>query len=484
MDSGVASFRGIPYAAAPVGPRRFLPAMPPNAWEGVLDADRHGRACPQPVDGVLGHATPGEVSTIGALFGHPPTFEQDEACTTLSIWTPSPERDAALPVLVYVHGGGFTTKFGAVEESTVTDGDALAAGGAVVVTVNHRLGVLGFLQLGGLLGDAYASSGNAGLSDLIAALSWIQEEIDAFGGNPSRVLLFGESGGAMKVCALLASPAARGLFASAALHSGPLLEALSVEQAEGFAEDLVAELGLSRDSAASLLAVPVSRLIDAQEAVMSRTSLRAGLLTGLAPVIDNTILVDAPFAGAHASPVVDVPLLVGSTRDELTIFAEAATSGSASIDEPLLKQGTYEAFRRDVWLLADRRADAGATVFTFRFDWPSTALDGRLGAAHALDIPFVMGTTGRAPICAGPSVRQLAGTMLETWVSFARDGVPRLPTGAEWPAHRPYTRDTLIVDDVVSFQPSGDAVLGPRRRMSPSEWLDAGALMALAREQW
>jgi para-nitrobenzyl esterase len=406
---------------------------------------------------------------LGRLFAFPDRFAQSEDCLRLSIWTPSHDPRARLPVLVYVHGGGYITKFGSVTGCTLTDGDRLAARGSVVVTINHRLGVLGFLHLADVLGDAYASSGNAAITDLAAALEWIQEEIGSFGGDPGRVMLFGESGGAMKICALLAARAARELCSGALLQSGALTDALTRDAAAAFTREFLDRLGLRPGEAPQLLSLPVERLLRAQASAMSTTDVRIGLLRGLGPVVDGKVLEAAPFSTREAQPPVEFPLVLGSTAEEMTLFA--AASDLPTIPAEDVVRSTEETFVRDAVALAERRLAAGATAtYVYRFDWKTPAMDGRLGATHTLDLPFVFDTTDRAPVTAQPGAAELAATMSRASVSFAASGRPGGVGLPAWPRYGPPRYETLVFGEhnrLVSGRPADS----PGTREPRADWL-------------
>jgi para-nitrobenzyl esterase len=463
IGGGIAAFLGIPYAAPPTGAGRFLPPRRLPAWEGVLDATRHGPACTQVRDGVLhGSGVRGE---LGRLFAFPDRFPQSEDCLRLSIWTPSHDPQARLPVLVYVHGGGYITKFGSVTGCTLTDGDRLAARGAVVITINHRLGVLGFLHLADVLGDAYASSGNAAIGDLAAALEWIQEEIGSFGGDPGRVMLFGESGGAMKICALLATRATRELCSGAMLQSGALTDALTPDAAATFTREFLDRLGLRPGEAPQLLSLPVERLLRAQASAMSTTDVRIGLLSGLGPVVDGELLEAVPFSSREAQPAAEFPLVLGTTAEEMTLFATASDLPTIPAEDVV--RSTEETFARDAVTLAQRRLAVCATAtYAYRFDWKTPAMGGRLGATHTLDLPFVFDTTDRAPVTAQPGATDLAATMSRSLVSFAAGGRPGGVGLPAWPPYGPPRYETLVFDQhnrLVDGQPAdAPGTSGPR----------------------
>ena len=420
-DGGIWEFLGVPYARAPVGSLRWRPPERPEPWSGVRDATTPGPLAPQ------APSAPG-----ATLPGDP--LEQSEDCLHLSIWTPAPDS-ARRPVMVWVHGGGFTSGSAG---SVLYRGQRLAAeGDVVVVNVNYRLGALGFLAhralaSGGALADTGAGSGgiagNWALLDQIAALRWVRDHISSFGGDPSRVTVFGESAGAMCLSTLLAVPAARGLFTRAVIQSGPPY-VHSASRAEEAASSFVRELGMSEVSRAALEAVPARELVSALAALARHWSRPGELPQPLLPVVDGTILPAAPVEAIARGSASGVATIVGTNRDEMTFFAlrdrlaqemdEAVVRRRIEHSAPwvpadrvvdhyvdVLTRRGERAGPRELWvaigsdlvfrwpslrLAAALRAHDPRT-YVYLFTWGSPAFDGILGATHALEIPFVFGT--------------------------------------------------------------------------------------------
>ncbi len=475
QEGGLAVFRGVPFAAPPVGPRRFRAPGPTEAWDGVREALAFGDAAPQPPRQQVASVFAGAFSA-GDL-------EVSEDCLTLNVWTPGLD-DARRPVMVWIHGGGFRTGTGA---SPMYDGQVLASrGDVVVVTVNYRLGPVGFLCLDGLGG------GNFGILDQVAALRWVQEEIRAFGGDPDNVTIFGESAGGKSVETLLATPAAQGLFHRAIAQS-TYDPPLSREQAAEAARQFLAELGMEQPDADRLRALPLSDLIDAQvrlaeKALAAGTGGILGAGASFGPVVDGDALPAHPRDAIAAGAAADVPVIVGTNLDESRLFgamlpanaamdrasafariAATLTSGDEAAAEAL-----YEAYRgareqrhersapSDVWfaiqtdrtfryhsiLVAEAQAKHQPATYMYLFTQPTPLFEGALGSCHALEVPFVFGTnhgdlerlTGK-----GDAVEHLARAMQDAWIAFARTGDPNHKGLPVWRAFTATRRATMVL---------------------------------------
>jgi len=460
---GVRAFLGIPYAAPPVGPLRFAAPVPPDAWAGERDAGAFGPAAPQQPDAL--------VTRLG-LF---PEGPQAEDCLTLNVWTPAAGGRRA--VMVWLHGGAFV---GGSAGVPLYDGARLAReGDVVVVTLNYRIGALGFLALG-------PGRTNLGLLDQVAALAWVRRHAAAFGGDPERVTVFGESAGAGSLCALLAMPRARGLFARAIVQSGAPAGVLSVAEAGERAAKLLAKLGLGPDDGPRLAAVPLADLLDAQERTLAEGPFAKGML--FMPVVDGDVLPQAPLAAARAGTARAVELVVGTTREEMHLFqlaglgdrlsdpvlplVLAAQLAGEAADPAAAAERLVAETRR---LLAARGEDAGAAAvfyalqtelglrwpsirlaeahaahqpatWMYLFTWPSPQGGGALRACHALDLPFTFGTLDAPGMAAfagsGPAPERLSATLRAAWTAFARDGDPS-PPGLSWPRYDRRRRATL-----------------------------------------
>ena len=475
VDQGIHVFRGLPYAAPTVGANRFLPPKPPSAWTGVREALLFGASSPQ---------TNPAGSTMNwmmraAVPSDPPGVSESESCLVLNVWTPA--ITGRRPVMVWLHGGGFSS---GSASPPMYDGVALARrGDIVVVGVNHRLNVFGYTHLAASGGPAFSSSGNAGMLDIVAALEWVAANIAAFGGDPSNVTIFGESGGGAKVSILLAMPAARGLFHKAIIESGPGLRVGSAEEASKGAELLAAELGLRAQQVHELQQQPTERVLKAYFAVLPKLA-GGGLGTGaFNPVLDGSAIPRHPFDPDAPAVSASVPILIGSNHNEAALFLRGSEQDFA-IGESALKQRVSAAFPRadaqaliaayragnpsatpwdlfvlmstdrmfgaNTILLAERKAAAGgAPVYVYRFDWETPGMGGHMHAAHGVEVPFVFDNTTRAAgILGAPSggVEELAATISGAWIAFARSGVPAAPKLPPWPAYSASNRKVMLLN--------------------------------------
>lgn len=440
---GVAAFLGIPYAAPPFGARRFQAPGPPASWSGTRNATSFGPTVPK-----------GEYPAPSRPY-FPEVWIPGEDCLNLNVWTPDPGA-RGLPVLVWIHGGSFMNGSGSLEEF---DGTAFARSGLVCVTINYRLGADGFL----FLDDGIA---NRGLLDQLAALRWVQENIAAFGGDPTRVTVAGESAGAMSIVTLLSMPESAGLFARAIAQSGAAAHVLSPEQGRMVTRYLCKSLGIAPTREA-VSAVPVDTLVRAAAALVDEVqtapdpakwgALAASLLP-FAPTLDGTVVREAPLAAFAAGRSKDVPLLIGTNRDEarlilvglgqLDVIDEAMLAGAAqgyglgpaaiaayrdarpgaSAGDILADVVTDWFFRVPCIRVAEARAAAGApNTWVYRFDHPAPESNGRLGACHGIEMPFVFRTIDRPALRArlGPAPSTtVSETLHRTWVAFASEGTP------------------------------------------------------------
>jgi para-nitrobenzyl esterase len=415
------------------------------------------------------------------LKGPPPIVAESEDCLFLNVWTSALGEHHRRPVMVWLHAGFFAAGSGAM-----VDGTALAASGeVVVVSINHRLNVFGFTHLAELGGEDFAHSGNAGMLDCLAALQWVQHNISRFGGDPSRVLVFGESGGGMKTSWLMASPHARGLFHRAAVQSGPGVRMMERDRAAQVTEGLLAEVELPSARWRELQQLPAERLLAAYFAVRARrfpdryfTDLEC-----FAPVVDGDVLPQHPFDPVVAPAAAEIPLLIGWNQAEMIFFMGADPDAFSLSDAALAERahaflgsrapqgiGLYRQCYPDhnpselymqLWSdfsimgstlrQAERHAAAGrAATFVYRFDWQAPVLGGKLRSLHSLENPFVWNNTERSAFLTGggPVAALLARAVSAAWISFAVSGDPNLHARGLplWPRYDLSQRQTLLID--------------------------------------
>jgi para-nitrobenzyl esterase len=466
---GIKTFKGIPYGASTAGRRRFMRAADPAKWSGVRDALEYGPSAPQTNPDAPRPARPRAVAAAGL----PP---ESEDCLVLNIWTPAIRDGRKRPVMVWCHGGGFASGSGS---SPITDGTNLARrGDLVVVSINHRLNVLGFTFLGELGGSHFAESGDVGMLDIVHALAWVRRNIAEFGGDPEKVTIFGQSGGGRKVGTLLAMPEAKGLFHRAIIESGATITLVEREQATRVARELITALQLPDADVRRLQEVPLDRLMAAYFAVVRAMNVDQ-MTQGFSPTVDGTVVPQHPFHPA-ASPVsANVPLMIGSTRTELTLSAdEEAFSlsedgmrrrihdllGSAADETIAAYRGANpRATPSDLYFLiasdhrytapviaiAERRAALGkGPVFLYYFRWETPVDGGRLKSPHTIEIPFAFHNIERATALTGdnPDAQSLADGVSDAWIAFARSGDPNTSRLPHWPAFSATDRATMVFD--------------------------------------
>jgi len=484
-NRGALAFKGIPYAGSVTGKNRFKAPPPVTPWTGVRDATLLG---------------PPALQSPGTTYGErEPAYSED--CLVLNVWTPAVNDGRKRPVMFFCHGGGFETGSGG---QNIQDGAHLAAiYDVVVVASNHRLGLFGYLYLGELGGEEYATSGNQGMLDIVAALGWVKQNIATFGGDPDNVMVFGESGGGAKTCATMAMPAARGLFHKAGVQSGPMLRGTPKDVATETARRVLAGLGIEPQDLGKLADVPAEKILAIQlESDKGKGPLTAPTKDWLAahpnppagmhqppqpggwgPVVDGTVLPRNPFDPDATPLAAAIPLLIGNMRDEATFIErdhpeffhldEAAVTALArarlgDAAAPILaayRQAMPEAtpveraiaietalfMGNDTVTLADRKSLQPAPVYRYRNDYrsnfPIAGTDWTLRAGHATDISVVFENYDIYDLQGdGPGLADISGATSSYFTSFAKSGVPSAKGQPDWPRYDTQKRATMLLN--------------------------------------
>ncbi len=458
---GISVFRGIPFAAPPVGSLRWQPPTPETPWSEVRPALEFGSVGEQ-----------GQMMLEQLMGGEAPPMSED--CLTLNVWTPG--LDGARPVMVWIHGGAFMFGSG---RTPWYDGTRLAEhGDVVVVTINYRLGPFGFLALGELF-DGFEASANLGILDQVAALQWVRDSIAGFGGDPDRVTIFGESAGAGSVGTLLGTPAARGLFQQAILQSGAASWGRPLDYATGLARQVLERLGVEPGDTEALLAVSA-------EAINEAGTVLGGEVTNArlpwAPTHDGVVLPEPPLDAITNGSTAGVRVLAGTNLDEMTLFSlmdpALATLADAdivtriqewdpSLDGATLlatyRDGRPDASAQDLWVAMTSDAVfripairlveehlAHGPAWMYLFTWPTPVFGGVLRSTHAVEIPFVFDNLHQAGVevftGTGAERQTLADRVHAAWLAFVRTGDPNVPTNPTWPAYDRDRRATMRID--------------------------------------
>jgi para-nitrobenzyl esterase len=466
VEDGVAVFKGVRYGATTEG-RRFLRPQPPEPWSDPADALAYGATAPQNPGGDGGGLYAAWRRDIPAI---------SEDCLFLNVWTPAVGDGVARPVMVWFHGGGFATGSGS---AGVYDGVRMAnRGDVVMVTVNHRLNAFGYTYLGDVGGPAFADSGNVGNLDMVLALKWVHDNIAAFGGDPNIVLIMGESGGGSKVSTLMAMPEADGLFHRAVVQSGSTLSVRTTSAAAATAERLLEACGVA--TAEELQALPMETILTAMDET-------AGL--GFGPVMDNRSLPRQPFTPDAPAISADVPMLIGTTKDEQAILAGAGDASlfdltwaelptrlegrdidaeaaiamtrelypDASPGEVYFVITTEIGMRRNAIIQAERKAEQGvAPAFMYLLTWETPVDGGKWLSPHALDVVFMFDNIAKSDTFIPPEnaeeAQPVADAMADAWIAFARNGNPG------WEPYTPENRAVMVFDEVsqVVIDPRGE----------------------------
>jgi para-nitrobenzyl esterase len=489
VRDGVFAFKGLPYAATTAGANRFSPPAKPAPWAGVRSSRQYGLVAPQ-------DKGTGRLNDEEAFMFQWNDSVEGEDCLRINVWTTGINDNGQRPVMVYLHGGGFTA--GSGNDIPAFDGENLARhGDAVVVTLNHRLNLLGFLDLSAY-GDRYAESGNVGMLDIVAALEWVRENIGVLGGDPDKVLIFGQSGGGGKVSALMGMPAARGLFHRAAVQSGSLAAGYSQELSRKLAALMLKQLDLTPATVGRVHTLPYAELRRASEAVLREANRGGGppdlrrinARLGFGPVVDGSVLPERPFGPKAPELSADVPMIIGTTLNELTTGinhpeyelmtdaellerAESAFPGHGEAIVAAFHRRTPSAKPFDLWSRiasapvresAIRQAAAKAALgkapaYLYWFTWQTPVLDGRPRAFHCAELPFVFCNTDRCDTMTGGGrdARDLSAKIADAWIRFAQTGDPSHSGLPRWLPFASETAPTMIFDDPPQLALNPDA---------------------------
>lgn len=470
--NGLHIFRGIPFAKPPVGKLRFRAPQEPESWSGVREAKKFSPAAPQTVNPLMGLSD----------------FSED--CLYINVWTPGLDNKKR-PVMFWIHGGGFT--LGAASQ-TIYDGAPLTARGDVVfVSINYRLGALGFLFLNDLLGKNAEVDGNVGLQDQMAGLKWAVQNVEAFGGDPNNITLFGESAGGMSVGNLLAAPGVKGLFHKAICQSGATHISATRDDATKVAAVFLKDLQISPEDPGKLWEVSYEDVLKAQLASGSQPVTRGTgskrlpqTLMNLIPVADGDVLPKDPYEAVLNGSAGDIPMLVGTCLDEWKLFSSMPGLGGGDMDEGAMAQifeasipshgaegakvykeahtaagrgttpkdlfdamETDRLFRIPSVRLAEAQDKQNAELYMYLLDWVSPMMGGILGCCHVVDLPFVFGLVdtpfGQMYTGGGDAAKALSQNMMDAWTGFARTGKPGHAGLDEWPTYDLKDRATMIL---------------------------------------
>ncbi len=504
-ENGVRVFKGVPYGASTGGQNRFRAPKAPEPWTGIRETIAYGPPTPQGRPSTAPLLPPRDPSLPPPLINNAPPGPQSEDCLVLNVWTPGTDS-AKRPVLVWLHGGGFSTGSGS---SAWYDGVRVAQKqDVVIVTINHRLNAFGYLYLGDLGGGEFGDAASVGMLDCVLALKWVKDNITSFGGDPSRVLIYGESGGARKTSSMMAMPPAQGLFHRCVVQSGSQLRLDTPEIGMERTEKLLKALNIPKNDLSRLWTVTQDEILAAIPGAVAGSG-------QFRPVIGSPSFPTHPFDPAAPAMSASIPMIVGSNRTEASVFmggdpkivnlteaelaqrvaplvpaGEAAetiamyrrTYPNAKNDEILYMTSTDRGYFLDSTILAGRKSDQNAApVWVYQFYRETPLEGGRYHVPHASEIPFVFDTLDKATSIGGQptaSAQVLADRMSAAWASFARNGDPNGGKTITWPKYNSATRPTMVWDE----SPAGPRIENDPRAEQRKRMLGYGSQQYAARE--
>ncbi|MDF0717904.1 carboxylesterase family protein [Muricauda sp. 334s03] len=484
IQNGIYTYKGIPYATAD----RFMPAKKVTPWDGIRSSTMYGPVAP------LMTPTTQVKDESEFVFDHDWGYTSED-CLRLNVWTPGIDDGRKRPVLFWIHGGGFTA--GSSQELPSYHGENLSAkGDVVVVSINHRLNILGFLDLSAY-GDKYKHTANNSMLDIIAALDWVKTNISNFGGDPDNVTIFGQSGGGAKVNTLMAMPRAKGLFHKAINQSGSFRGNLSKkETTRAIATEVLNQLSLTEDQVDSLQTVPFDELSKAGLAALQKVAeqmkakgiVPVGMSLNWGPSLDGNVLPHDLMSDEAFELSKDIPLMLGTTKNEFTPFMNGRFFNASEEEVMAHIKETYKdkaddyiaavkkaypndtrpsdlldidaTFRPGAVFQANKKSQLanGATVYMFMFTWQSPVFDGKYKALHCMELPFVFDNVERARQMTGggQEAHVLADKMSSAWINFAKTGNPNHDGLPEWSQYNPENTATMFFDNTCEVKPQHD----------------------------